>query len=58
MNMPVPEVMHTAKQIAQEGWSQLLRISIVLSVVLLQACASAELLTVPDVQSFGVADKE
>ncbi|MDB4304092.1 endonuclease/exonuclease/phosphatase family protein [Desulfosarcina sp.] len=50
--------MHTAKQVAHEGWSQLLRISIVLSVVFLQACASAELLTVPDVQLFGVADKE
>jgi endonuclease/exonuclease/phosphatase family metal-dependent hydrolase len=46
--------MRTAKQIAHEGWSQVLRISIVLSVAFLQACAVAELQTVPAVQSFGI----
>jgi len=49
--------MRTAKQIAHEGWSHVLRISIVLSVVFLQACAVAELRTVPAVQTFGISDE-
>lgn len=49
--------MRTAKQMMHAGWTQLLRISVVLSVVFLQACASAGLLTVPEVQSFELADK-
>lgn len=37
---------------------QVLRAGIVLSVVFLQACATAELRTVPDVQSFGIPGEE
>jgi len=49
--------MRTAKQIACDGWLQVLRIGTLLSVACLQACSTTELLTVPDVQSFGVTDK-
>lgn len=49
--------MRTAKQIAHEGWSRVLRVSIVLSLVSLQACAVADLRTVPAVQTFGIFDE-
>jgi len=49
--------MRTAKQFINEWWVQVPRAGIVLSVVFLQACATAELRTVPDVQSFGIPDE-
>ena len=45
--------MRTTKQYLQRGWTLTGRACIVLSVVVLQACATAELRLVPDVQSFG-----
>ena len=53
MNICVPEPMRTTKQYLQRGWTLTGRACIVLSVVVLQACATAELRSVPDVQSFG-----
>jgi endonuclease/exonuclease/phosphatase family metal-dependent hydrolase len=49
--------MRTAKQFINEWWVQAPRAGMVLSVVFLQACATAELMTVPDVQSFGIPDE-
>ena len=49
--------MRTAKQFINAWWVQVPRAGIVLSVVFLQACATAELMTVPDVQSFGISDE-
>ena len=50
--------MRTARKFVNGWWMQVLRAGIVLSVVFLQACATAELRTVPDVQSFGIPDEE
>jgi endonuclease/exonuclease/phosphatase family metal-dependent hydrolase len=41
------------KEIAHKGWSQMLRISMVLSVVFMPACTTVERQIVPDIQSFG-----
>ena len=50
--------MRTTRKFVNGWWMQVLRAGIVLSVVFLQACATAELRTVPDVQSFGIPGEE
>jgi len=49
--------MRTVKQFINEWWVQVPCAGMVLSVVFLQACATTELRTVPDVQSFGISDE-
>ena len=56
MHALVPDIMRTTKRFIHDTWTQALRASIVLSVVLLQACATAELQSVPAVQSFGAPE--
>jgi len=46
--------MRTVKQGGHEGWTRVLWACVVLSIAFLQACTTAELRTVPAVQSFGV----
>ena len=48
--------MRMAALFSQNRRAQLLRVGIILSVVLLQACAVIERRSVPDVQYFGTAD--
>ena len=48
--------MNTAKQFVNALRMQVLRAGIVLSVVILQACTTTDLRTVPDVQLFGIPD--
>jgi len=57
MNTLDLDVMHDIKKISTSAWSRVLRVSLLLSVVSLQACASAELRSVPDIQSFGLSDE-
>ena len=57
MNQLVLNTMRIEKQFVNEWWVQVLRAGIVLFVVFLQACATTELRTVPDVQLFGISDE-
>ena len=45
------------KQVSTAAWSRVLRVGLLLSVVSLQACASVELRSVPDIQSFGPSEE-
>jgi endonuclease/exonuclease/phosphatase family metal-dependent hydrolase len=55
--MEVHEVMYAVKLLSQMGRAQIVRVGIILSVGILQACATVDWKAVPEVQYFGTPDQ-